>query len=91
MALDVATLHFYWHAEATNDLLMKTDKHLLLLFFSGSYNTDTVQIHLELMKLIVSYKLFFFPVAHNYPRMFFFQDLFFILGLCPKAEWTASS
>jgi len=32
MALDVAALHFYWHAQTTDDLcICKTDKHLLLL------------------------------------------------------------
>lgn len=31
MALDVAALCFCWHAEITDDLYMKKDKHLLLL------------------------------------------------------------
>lgn len=30
-ALDVAALDFCWHAETTDDLYMKKDKHLLLL------------------------------------------------------------
>lgn len=58
MALDVAALHFFWHAETTNDLCMKTDKHLLL-FFTVGYGTGIVQFCPELIKFIINYKLFF--------------------------------
>lgn len=85
MALDVAALHCIFIGMQEPQMTFVWKQINICFFCSVSCDTGTVQLHPELIKLIVNYKPFLFVCF--FPKIFF--D--FLVSVQSRQDWTANS